>query len=153
MTLGAQKIRPAARRDRDQITQLISVAHADLRDDSGYYDAAKIAGHLDDAMSIGSMILVTEIDGRIVACGALSPAMFARDAWTLSFGATHPDYQGRGIGHALVQSRLSMAERLRAGSLLVSSKSLSRWARYEFSPVSRNPLTGSYLLVKNMGRS
>ncbi len=54
-----------------------------------------------------SYYLVGELDGRIVASGAVSYWM-REDIAVLAFGLVHPDYQGRGIGTALLLARLAL---------------------------------------------
>ena len=54
-----------------------------------------------------SYYLVGELDGRIVASGAVSYWM-REDVVVLAFGLVHPEYQRRGIGTALLLARLAL---------------------------------------------
>jgi len=54
-----------------------------------------------------SYTLVAERDGRIVATGGIE-YWGRKNVSTLSFGLVHPAFQGKGIGAALVLSRLAL---------------------------------------------
>lgn len=150
MIVGSSHIRAGLLEEFDQIAHLISQAHRDAGEVSDYYDPAEVRIRLNEAWAIGSDILIVEVDGSFVACGALMPARFARHTWMLCLGATRADMQGRGIGHTLVRRRMEMATNYGAGSLLVSSKNSQRWNRYGFKAVSVNPITGASLMIINL---
>lgn len=149
MIIGSTHIRAAVPEEFDQLAHLISDAHRVTGEVSDYYDRAAVLIRLNEANWFGGNILVIEVDGAFLACGTLMPARFARDTWTLCLGATRSDMQGRGIGHALVQRRLQMAVHYGAGNILVSSKNVARWNRYDFKCVSVNPITGANLMIIN----
>lgn len=150
MILGTHHIRAAALSEFDQIAHLIAEAHAAHGGTAERYDPAAVLLRLNQAWAGGGIILVAEQDGSFLACGALTPSVFARHTWALSLGATRPDMQGRGIGHALVEKRLQLAADNGAGSVLVSSRNAARWKRYGLTAINTNPVTGASLMVINL---
>jgi predicted N-acetyltransferase YhbS len=150
MIFGTAHIRLATLADFDQTSYLISEAHRGSGEVSERYAADTIRLRLNQIWAFGGEVLLTEQDGAIIACGALSPVAFARDAWAMSFGATRSDMQGRGLGHALVEKRLQLAAEKRAGTIMVSSRNAARWRRYGFKAVNVNPITGASLMVINL---
>ena len=54
-----------------------------------------------------SYTLVAEHEGRIVASGSMQYVL-RKNIATLSFGLVHPEFQGKGIGTALVLARLAL---------------------------------------------
>ena len=92
--------------------------------------------------------LVAELDGEIVGIGGYARSRSASSTWELLLGATLPAYQGRGIGHAMVLSRLAAirAEAPGGGLVMVSTKRPARFLRYGFQAGPVNPDTGSTLM-------
>lgn len=89
---------------------------------------------------------VAEIDGVAVGLGGFVCERFASATWSLVLGATHPDHQGKGIGHALVEERLTAIAACGGRLVLVSTKAESRWLRYGFTAGPVNPASGATIL-------
>lgn len=109
----------------------------------------KLAWSLDAAGDTGvPRYLVATIGGGAVAIGGYARSRAAGSTWELLLGATRPDLQGRGIGHALMLARWEAirAETPEGGLVTVSTKNLGRFLRYGFHPGPRNPATGSWLM-------
>jgi N-acetylglutamate synthase-like GNAT family acetyltransferase len=150
MIVGAQHIRLARQSELTQIAHLIHQAHAERGEVSSHYQAASVRNRLTLSLLSRGKILVAETEGVIHACGAITPAAFAKNTAVLSLGATRPGLQGRGIGHALVLDRLKLAPGMGVGTVLVSARNAARWSRYGFSAVSVNPISGASLMVLNL---
>ena len=146
MILGAQHIREATQADFGQIAHLISESHRAAGASSDHYEAWKIEARLHEVRIAKGKILVADLEGAILSCGAVAASAFARHTWTLSLGATRPDMQGRGLGHHLVVRRLEIAVGAGAGVVLVSSRNEARWRRYNFARAFTNSVTGAHLM-------
>jgi putative acetyltransferase len=91
-------------------------------------DALRTAGAL-------TVSLVAELDGRLVGHIALSPVTMSdgtKDWYGLGPVSVHPDFQGRGIGKALVQEGLTRLRCLQAsGCCLVGHPQYYRQFGFE----------------------
>jgi putative acetyltransferase len=93
--------------DVDAIREVVRAAFA-----AGPHSSGTEPQIVDDLREDGALelSLVAEIDGRVVAHIAFSPASIggARAGWFLVGPvAVHPDYQGRGIGRDLIEASLA----------------------------------------------
>jgi N-acetylglutamate synthase-like GNAT family acetyltransferase len=105
----------------------------------------------------GAYFLVLEQDGRIVATGGI--AHYDANMAILCYGLVHPEFQGRGIGTALLFARLALLpldpKDQHAISIACVSNSLGFYERFGFrkrghweDPAGRrHPM--AYLLVNN----
>ena len=62
--------------------------------------------HYRDYLLGGAYFLTAEDEGRVIASGGIS--YHSRTVAALCFGLIHPDYQGDGLGAALVLARLAL---------------------------------------------
>lgn len=99
----------------------------------------------------GPITLVACLADTPVALGQYAPARWAASSWELTFGATLPDLQAKGIGHALVMARLAAIEAAGGGVVFVSAKKAARWRRYGFEAGPFNPLTGATAFWRFVG--
>ena len=83
----------------------------------------------------------------VVGMGQFARSRMAASAWELMLGAVLPEFQGQGIGHRLVTSRLKLIYCAGGGLVLVSTKDIQRWQRYDFLPMLANPVTGITMMI------
>ncbi len=111
-------------------------------------------GGLYQLMQYQRRFLVAEVDGQPVAVGGYGPSGYSRHAWALGPAATLPEYQGRGIGAALIQARFDAIGKLAGESgksavlLHVSSKRPASWLRLGFRIIDE--VDGSTLLCRRL---
>lgn len=111
-------------------------------------------GGLYQLMQYQRQFLVAVVDGQPVAIGGYGPSGYSRHAWALGPAATLPEYQGRGIGAALIRARFdaiseAMAVAGRSAALIhVSSKRPQSWERLGFQIIDQ--VDGSSLLCRRL---
>lgn len=153
---GASFVRPMSELDVSALCAVVASAFAG-RDGTvpTRYRADAVRRRLEWSLSSaadgGPVTLVAELGGAPVAMGQYGPSRWAANSWELMFGATRPDLQGKGIGHALVVARLAAIEAAGGGLVFVSAKRPDRWRRYGFEVGPFNPLTGATALWRYVG--
>lgn len=152
----AALVRPMTALDIPDLCALVGGAFVDRR---GHVPAryrpalvrSRLQWSLDSAASGGPVTLVAELGGHAVGMGQYGPARWAGAAWEMMLGATRPDLQGKGIGHALVMARMEAIAQGGGGLVFVSARQAQRWRRYGFEAGPVNPLTGATTLWRFVG--
>jgi amino-acid N-acetyltransferase len=82
---------------------------------------------------------VAEVDGAVVACGALH--VLWADLGEVRTVAVDPSVKGRGIGHAIVDRLLEVARDLDLQRLFVLTFETGFFARHGFTEIEGTPVT------------
>ena len=82
---------------------------------------------------------VAEIDGEVVACGALH--VLWADLGEVRTVAAHPRVRGLGVGHAVVSALLEVARELRLSRIFVLTFETEFFARHGFEEIDGTPVT------------
>jgi amino-acid N-acetyltransferase len=82
---------------------------------------------------------VAEIDGEVVACGALH--VLWADLGEVRTVAAHPRVRGLGVGHAVVSALLDVARELRLSRIFVLTFEIEFFARHGFEEIDGTPVT------------
>jgi amino-acid N-acetyltransferase len=78
-------------------------------------------------------------DGSVVGCGALH--VMWEDLAEIRTVAVHPDRQGKGIGHRLVDALLGSARELAVGRVFVLTFAVDFFARHGFEEINGTPVS------------
>jgi amino-acid N-acetyltransferase len=78
-------------------------------------------------------------DGEIVGCGALH--VMWEDLAEIRTIAVHPDYQGKGIGHRLVEALLGSARELGVRRVFVLTFAVRFFAGHGFKQIDGSPVS------------
>lgn len=152
MLMGPCLIRPLTEDDIPGLCAVVAAFTVSSGHVPGRYRPAAVRERLERSLDPGGPVtLVAELGGQAVALGQYGAARWAASSWELMFGATRPDLQGKGLGHALVQARLAAVAGNGDGLVFVSSRCPDRWQRYGFHVGPVNPLTGASALWRYVG--
>jgi ribosomal protein S18 acetylase RimI-like enzyme len=82
--------------------------------DKGEYDVRLEKRHIVSAKASGkTLILVAEVDGKVVGVGELKVGEFKKNSHTAELGlAVTKEFRGLGVGKALMEEMLSRAEKM-----------------------------------------
>lgn len=117
-------IRPLATADVDTATAVIASA---FRQADGTlperYSPTVVKERLQTSLTserpTRSRFLVMENDGLVIAVGGFSREAWSPIAWSLYLAAVHPDLQGNGLGHRMIEERVAVIERSTTGAGMV----------------------------------
>ena len=133
-------LRPESPADRAAIFSLTQLAFQGHPHSDG--SEPRIIDALRDAKAL-TISIVAELEGRIVGHAAFSPVEWCEQSGWFGLGpvSVHPDLQGRGIGHALIESGLEQLRVIGAKGCVVLGDP-DYYARFGFRQDARFTYSG-----------
>lgn len=135
-------IRPVHPEDAPRLAEIYAANLA-----NGLVPASYEAQFLENAFDPSVLSLVAKVQEEVVACGTVHYVNLESTAW-LSFGLVHPSWQRRGIGSAMILTRLSLLRCSAGGcAVFLSATKNSRpfFERHGFAVVGEDGDAGGNL--------